>query len=358
MRTVNIAGAGLTGCTIAQQLVQLLPDVQVNIYEIRDEIAGNLADEWVDGVLVHKYGPHLLHYDSEVAHAWFSRHAELVEYEHRVRAVLADGRSVPFPINFDTLVALGYRGQLPNAYDTKREVKTSDDVFYNAVGDELADIFFRPYTRRMWNRDASQIDASIGARIPVRENHDDRYFTNKYQVLPKFGYSHMLGNAIDHPRISVVLGADPYQYRDDDSDLIFTSEPIDRYFDYCYGKLPYRSVKFTQTRIPQQLLHRGAASFNFTTQPGIYSRLTIWERLPHANSVTNSHIPLVTVEEPCDGDPYYPVLTDESRQVHKQYVELAKTHPHVKFVGRLGKFQYIDMAPAVLQAITEARKVA
>lgn len=352
MRIINIAGAGLTGCTIAQQLVERFQDVRVNVYETRHEIAGNLADEWVDGVLVHKYGPHLLHYDSEIAHAWFSRFAELVPYEHRVQAVLADGRYVPFPINTDTLAALG--AKLPDG--AKREVKTSDDVFFNAVGDKLADIFFRPYTRRMWNRDATEIDALVGARVPIRHSSDNRYFTNEYQVLPKFGYSHMLGNAIDHPRINVVLSADPIQYRVESSDLIFTSEPIDSYFDYCYGELPYRSVKFTLTRIPQQLLHSSATSLNFTTQPGIYSRLTIWERLPHANSVTHSQMPLVTVEEPCDGDPYYPVLTQESKSMYELYSKLAQ--PNVKFVGRLGKFQYIDMAPAVLQAIAEVRKVA
>lgn len=356
MGTVNIAGAGLTGAVIAQQLVERNSDVQVNVYETRSHIGGNCHDSVDYGMRIHKYGPHLLHFNSDSIYEYLSRFCTLVNYEHRVRAILPDDSTTPMPPNRETFAKFGSRPPLRK----KTPQQNADDVFFNSYGDALAEVLFRPYTKKMWNRHARDIEVAVGKRLESRLDSDDsRYFTDRYQVIPLKGYTSMIESMLDHPRIKVQTDCDDDDARCNVRDLLYTCQPIDSYFNYVYGKLPYRSLNFTWKDEERSKFSSAAAVFNFTTQPK-YTRMTVWERIPHdLQQVLRQTDTLKCVyEEPCEPEPnddstkFYPVVNQESKALYKKYKSCQT--PFVRFVGRLGRFQYIDMAPAIQLAMKEA----
>jgi UDP-galactopyranose mutase len=349
-----IVGAGFAGSVLAERLATKL-DARVLIVEKRPHIAGNAYDFYNDdGILVHKYGPHIFHTNSKKVFDYLSRFTEWRPYEHRVQASV-DGQLVPMPINLDTLNKLyglnlncsQVEGFLASMAEPKEKILTSEDVVVNRIGRELYTKFFRNYTRKQWDLDPSELDASVTARVPVRTNRDDRYFTDQYQAMPLHGYTRMFEKMLDHPNISVMLNTKYSDIEDEISfhDLIFTG-PIDEYFDYCYGKLPYRSLHF-EHQTHGCRTYQPAAVVNYPNEHA-YTRVTEFKYLTGQEHAKTS----IVYEYPAsEGDPYYPIPQPQNAELYAKYKALADALPRVHFAGRLATYKYYNMDQVVAQAL-------
>lgn len=246
-----VVGAGFAGSVMAERLASA--GRRVLIVERRSHIAGNAYDHFdADGLLVHRYGPHIFHTNSKDVFDYLSNFTEWRPYQHRVLAWV-DGQHVPIPINLTTintlyglnLTSFEVEKYLSSVAEKREEIRTSEDVIVSRVGLELYEKFFKGYTKKQWGLDPSELDASVTARIPVRTNRDGRYFTDKYQAMPLHGFTRMFERMLDHPNIKVMLNTDYREVREliPFREMIYTG-PVDEFFDFRYGKLPYRSLQF------------------------------------------------------------------------------------------------------------------
>ena len=356
-KKILIVGAGLAGSTIARILAE--KDFKVVIIDKRNHLAGNIFDFVNDNnERIHKYGPHLLHCrkDSK-ALKFLSRFTKWVKYEHKVRALLANGKTTPLPVNKLTLEDI-FGMSFDSEKDTKKFLdnirnkdliaKNTDELFESTVGNKLADIFFRPYTKKMWGIEPKDLNIKVGARLPVRTNDDCRYFNDEFQALPKEGYSEMVNRMIDHKNIQVNLNTSFVKGMEEDYLHSFLSVPIDEYYNFEFGKLPYRSIIF-ENRL-EDSLDLDAPVINFTDDSP-YTRKTQWNLLPNSENFKGD-IKTITYEKPCSmsinpGEYYYPVQTKESKRIYSDYIKLSKKEFNITFIGRTGLFKYIDMIPAV-----------
>jgi UDP-galactopyranose mutase len=350
-----IVGAGFAGCVLAERLARG-SGKQVLLIDKRPHIGGNAYDHYDDaGILVHKYGPHIFHTNSRDVFDYLSKFTGWRSYEHRVLASV-DGQLVPIPINLNTINGL-YGVQLSSFQmedflgkmaETRESVRTSEDVIVTKVGRELYEKFFRNYTRKQWGLDPSELDACVTARVPVRTNRDDRYFTDTYQAMPLRGYTRMFENMLDHNNIKVMLRAD---YRDvralfPYAEVIFTG-PVDEFFDYRFGKLPYRSLEFVHETINTSR-YQSAPVVNYPNEH-LYTRITEFKYLTGQEHPKTS----IVFEIPkAEGDPYYPVPRAENNEIYRQYQSLASATPGVHFVGRLATYKYYNMDQVVAQALS------
>ena len=356
-----IVGAGFAGSVLAERLAAG-SDKKVLICDKRPHIGGNAFDQYNDaGILVHKYGPHIFHTNSREVFEYLSRFTGWRPYQHRVRASV-DGQIVPMPINLDTINAL-YGLNLTSfeveeffksVAEPRAEIRTSEDVVVNKVGRELYEKFFRNYTRKQWGLDPSELDASVTARVPTRTNRDDRYFTDTYQAMPLHGYTRMFEKMLDHPNIKILLNCD---YRDVEKDIPFRkmiyTGPVDTFFDYCYGKLPYRSLEFKHETHDASVF-QSAPVINYPNDQ-LYTRVTEFKYLTGQEHAKTS----VVYEFPkAEGDPYYPVPRKENGDLYVKYKTLADATPDVHFVGRLATYKYYNMDQIVAQALTTYAKIA
>ncbi len=350
-----IVGAGFAGSVLAERLARGMGK-KVLIIDKRRHIAGNAFDcHDAHGLLIHRYGPHIFHTNSSEVFDYLSRFTEWRQYQHRVRACV-DGRLVPIPINIETLNELyglslngaTMRDFLATVAEKRDAITTSEDVVVGTVGRELYEKFFRGYTRKQWGLDPSELDAQVTARVPVRFNRDDRYFTDTYQAMPAHGYTRMFENMLDHENIQIMLQADYHDVVDqvNFSNLIFTG-PIDEYFDYRYGKLPYRCLEFKH-ETHHKAVFQSAPVINYPNEYA-YTRVTEFKYL------TGQEHPMTSVvyEFPkAEGDPYYPIPRPDNAALYKKYHALAAETPDVHFVGRLGTYRYYNMDQVVAQALT------
>jgi UDP-galactopyranose mutase len=348
-----IVGAGFAGSVCAERLASR--GKRVLICDKRPHIGGNAYDHFDDaGVLVHKYGPHIFHTGSKRIFEYLSRFTSFRAYEHRVLAHI-DGQLLPFPINIDTvnkLYGTSFDEKTIDAFYASRaeaigRPKTSEDAVVSKIGRELYEKFFRNYTRKQWGLDPSELDAAVAARVPARSNHDDRYFTDEYQAMPLHGYTRMFERMLDHPNITIALNAD---YRDLVNEVRFEqmiyTGPVDSFFDYRYGKLPYRSLEFKFETHTTEVFQPGAV-INYPNEHA-YTRITEFKYLTGQN---HSHTSLVYEFPTAEGDPYYPVPRPENAAVYARYKALADQTPNVKFVGRLATYRYYNMDQVVGQAL-------
>ena len=355
-----IVGAGFAGSVLAERLARG-SNKQVLLVDRRPHIGGNAYDHYDEhGILVHKYGPHIFHTNSHDVFAYLSRFTEWRPYQHRVQAWV-DGQLLPIPINLDTvnrlygmsLTSFDLDAFFERVAEPREKIRTSEDVIVSKVGRELYEKFFRNYTRKQWGLDPSELDAQVTARIPVRTNRDDRYFTDMYQAMPRHGYTRMFENMLDHDNIKILLNTD---YRDLEGaipydELIYTG-PIDEFFECRYGKLPYRSLSFRfETHDTAQI--QPAAVINYPNdQP--YTRVTEFKYLTGQVHPKTS----LVYEFPCDeGDPYYPVPRAENAETYQKYEQLAKQTPGVRFVGRLATYKYYNMDQVTAQALSVYKKI-
>ena len=359
-----IVGAGFAGSVLAERLASQ-HRARVLLIDRRPHVGGNAYDEPNEaGILYHKYGPHIFHTNSEQVVDYLSKFTEWRPYEHRVRAVVHD-KLVPIPINRTTLNELfgldlktdeEAAEYLASRAEPVEDIKTSEDVVINAVGRELYELFFRGYTRKQWGLDPSELDKQVTSRIPTRTNTDDRYFADTFQAMPLNGYTAMFEKMLDHPLIEVRTGVDFAELKDtahEIADHIIYTGPVDEYFDYRFGKLPYRSLKFDHRTLEEEW-HQPVAVVNYPDPEVPYTRISEYKHLTGQQAPNTT----ITYEYPsAEGDPYYPIPRPENQALYKRYEALADETENVTFVGRLATYRYYNMDQIVGQALATFRRI-
>ena len=356
-----VVGAGFAGSVLAERIASQRNE-RVMVIDRRDHIAGNAYDHPDEaGVLVHRYGPHIFHTNSQQVFDYLSRFTRWRPYEHRV---LAEVRSpltgepvrVPIPINLDTvnrLYGLSLSEHEVGDWMAARaervpEVRTSEDVVVSKVGRELYELFFRGYTRKQWALDPSELDKSVTARVPTRTNRDDRYFTDAFQQMPAQGYTAMFRRMLSHPNITVRLNTGWEQVRHSlPFRRVVWTGPIDEFFGFRHGLLPYRSLRFRHETLEREWF-QDVGTVNYPAQE------VPWTRVSEYKHLTGQRHPMtsITYEYPSgEGDPYYPIPRPENQALFKRYQALADATPDVWFVGRLATYRYYNMDQVVGQAL-------
>lgn len=357
-----IVGAGYSACVLAERITSQL-DKTVLIVEKRDHIAGNAYDYYDDnGILVHKYGPHLFHTKMRKVWDYLSQFTEWHPYMHKVLAVI-EGKKVPIPFNFNSIEKLfpkKYAGKLEEKllskypYGTKIPILKlieTEDAELKFLADYIYKNIFLGYNVKQWGFKPEELESSVSARIPVYLSRDDRYFQDQYQSVPKYGYTKMLGNMISDPKISVLLKTD---YKDIIEDvkfnkLIFTG-PIDEYFSYSHGELPYRSLNFKFETLEKEFFQE-LTQVNYPNNND-YTRITEFKHIT-GQQLSNTTIAYEYPESYVIGknEPYYPIPKDENHQLYAKYQEEANKLSSVYFTGRLASYKYFNMDETVMQAL-------
>jgi len=350
-----IVGAGFAGSVLAERLARG-SGKRVLLCDRRPHVGGNAYDHYDDdGVLVHKYGPHIFHTGSREVFDYLSRFTEWRSYQHRVLACV-DGQLVPIPINLDTvnqlygvsLTSFEVEAFFAAKAERREPIRTSEDVIVSKVGRELYEKFFRNYTRKQWGLDPSELDASVTSRVPVRTNRDGRYFTDTYQAMPLHGYTRMFERMLDHPNIKLMLNTDYREIQGEirHGEMIYTG-PVDAFFDHRFGELPYRSIEF-KFETHNRAVFQPAPVVNYPNEYA-YTRITEFKYLTGQEHPKTS----IVYEYPrAQGDPYYPVPKPENTELYRKYEGLAQALPNVHFVGRLATYRYYNMDQVVAQALT------
>jgi UDP-galactopyranose mutase len=355
-----IVGAGFAGSVLAERLASQRGE-RVLVIDRRPHIGGNAYDCLdASGVLIHRYGPHIFHTNSQAIFTYLSKFTGWRFYEHRVLASV-DRKLVPIPINLDTvnqLYGLSLTSQQLEQFFAERaepvdEIRTSEDVVVSKIGRDLYEKFFRGYTRKQWGVDPSELDKSVTGRVPTRTNRDDRYFSDTFQFMPDGGFTAMFERMLRHPNIQVrlrtdfadVRGAIPYKR------LIYTG-PIDEFFGFRLGRLPYRSLRFEHRQL-RKARHQPVAVVNYP-QRQRYTRVTEYKHLTGQQHPTTS----ITFEYPtATGDPYYPIPRPENAALLRRYEQLARSVRDVWFVGRLATYRYYNMDQVVGQALATFARI-
>jgi UDP-galactopyranose mutase len=350
-----IVGAGFAGSVLAERLARG-SGCKVLLVDRRPHIGGNAHDHYNEaGLLIHKYGPHIFHTNSREVFEYLGRFTEWRPYEHRVLASV-DGMQLPMPINLDTvnklyglnLTALEVDGFFASMATPVEPVETSEDVIVGKVGRDLYEKFFKNYTRKQWGLDPSELDASVTSRVPIRSNRDDRYFTDTFQAMPLHGYTRMFERMLDHPNIKVMTNTDYREVRDfiPYREVIYTG-PVDEFFEFRHGKLPYRSLQFKH-ETHDRARFQAAPVVNYPNEHA-YTRVTEFKYLTGQEHPKTS----VVYEYPCaEGEPYYPVPRAENAALYQKYRALADATPNVHFAGRLATYRYYNMDQVTAQALT------
>ena len=356
-----VVGAGFAGAVMAERLATVAGQ-RVLVIDRRDHLAGN-AHDYVDhaGILVHAYGPHIFHTNAAGVASYLSRFTAWRPYEHRVLTRVR-GLLLPMPINLDTInrlydLDLG-EDEIEAWYAARAEpcaeVRTSEDAVVSRIGRELYELFFRGYTRKQWGLDPAELDASVAARVPARTNRDDRYFTDRFQAMPRDGYTAMFQRMLDHPRIEVRTGVafDDVRGRVRYGTLVWTG-PVDEYFGSRFGPLPYRSLEF-RLRTLDQPRFQPTGTVNEPDERVPYTRTTEFKHL------TGQVAPRTTIVEEyprAEGDPYYPIPREANRRLYARYKILADAISDVVFVGRLATYRYYNMDQVVAQALATFERI-
>ena len=356
-----VVGAGFAGAVMAERLARDAGK-RVLVIDRREHIAGNAFDhEDAAGILIHRYGPHIFHTNSQEVFDYLSGFTDWRPYEHRVLAQ-ARGQLVPIPINRTTLnslygLALDSDEAAERFYENAAEpietIRTSEDVVVAQVGRDLYETFFRGYTRKQWGLDPSELDKSVTARVPARTNTDDRYFTDRFQAMPDEGYTAMFRRMLDHENITVALGVDFADVGRDGFEGIVYTGPIDEFYGHRFGKLPYRSLRFDHRTLDRAQFQE-TATVNYPGEEVPWTRITEYKHLTGQRSEKTS----ITYEySSATGDPFYPVPRAENQELYKRYQALALAEPGVHFVGRLATYRYYNMDQVVGQALATYRRL-
>lgn len=358
MKKIAIVGAGFTGAVIANQLAQA--GYSVTVFENRDHLAGNShsARDPETNVMVHIYGPHIFHTDNERVWNFVNQFGEFMPYTNRVKAIY-NGRVFTLPINLLTINQFFNKTFSPaeaaqfisEIADTSIiEPETFEEQAMRFIGKDLYEAFFKGYTIKQWGLHPSQLPASILKRLPVRFNYDDNYFNHKFQGMPKDGYTSIIESMFNHPAITVHLNTNFTRNMTSDFEHVFYSGPIDAWFDYQEGRLPYRTLDFETFRGEGDV--QGTAVLNYCDQSVPYTRITEhkhfapWEK--HEKSICYREFSRLCGEKDI---PYYPIRQMEEKELLKKYVTLANTEDKVTFSGRLATYRYLDMDVTIKEAL-------
>jgi len=355
-----IVGAGFAGSVMAERLANKA-NKKILIIEKRDHVGGNAFDYINDdGILVHKYGPHIFHTNEKKVFDYLSRFTKWRNYEHKVLSSIK-GQLYPIPINLTTVNKF-YNMELTSGEavtflaskaQERTHIITAEDVVLNSVGRELYEAFFKNYTAKQWGVDPSELCASVTARIPTRVNKDDRYFTDVYQCMPLLGYAKMFESMLNHNNIHLMLNTSYKEVVDDfDYQKIIYTGPIDQYFDYSLGKLPYRSLQFKFDTVDAEKFQE-TGSINYPNE-NAYTRITEFK---HLTGQKHSKTSIVYEFPAAEGDPYYPIPTPANTILYNKYKAMASKEKDVCFIGRLATYKYYNMDQVVAQALTAFNKI-
>jgi len=351
-----IVGAGLSGATIAREMAE--KDYKVTIIEKRSHIGGNCYDYInKDGILMNKYGAHLFHTNSERVWDYIQKFSEWIPWKHKVQGCI-DGKYFPIPVNIDTVnILCGTNIQSEGEMKQWLENNTlkcdnpmnSKDIGLARVGHQLYEKIFKGYTFKQWDKFPEELDASVLERIPVRTNWDPYYFSDKYQALPAKGYTAMISAMIDHPNITINLNTEYIKDMNSKYNSVFYTGPIDAYFSEAgYEKLEYRSIRFEEETLDVDTFQKmGAVNYPSLEEP--------FTRIIEYKHFLNQNIPgktiIVKEYSTAEGEPYYPVPTEQNQTLYKKYQELVLLEKNVHFVGRLANYKYYNMDAAILAAL-------
>ncbi len=358
-----IVGAGFAGAVLAERLASQR-GARCLVIDRRDHIGGNAYDHTdAAGVRLHAYGPHYFRTNSDAVVAYLSQFTEWHPVEYKILA-WTDGRHWPFPINLNTFEQL--LGRPSTSEEMERtlaewrvpiaEPKNSEEVILSKVGPRLYEMFFKNYTRKQWQRDPRELDASVCGRIPIRTNRDDRYLSERFQALPADGYTALFAKMLAHPKIEVRLKTDYREARAHirHRHLIYTG-PIDEYFDHCFGPLPYRSLHFEPETLQTEYF-QPAMQVNYPNDHD-------FTRIVEIKHATGQQLPVTTIvrEYPQDfgpgREPYYPIPAPDARALYQRYAERAAMERGVTFIGRLASYRYYNLDQVVAAALTEFEKL-
>lgn len=354
-----VVGSGFAGATAARILAE--SGQRVFVVEKMNHIGGHAYDELnQDGILIHTYGPHIFHTKNKEVFEFLSRFTTWNNYQHKVLSYV-DGMYVPFPINRDTISQLfGLDLSISEVEKfLEEEVKNSkfkkppdnyEDAVVSQVGRRLYEKFFMNYTKKQWNKEPNELSADIAKRIPTRSNRDGRYFTDPYQGLPEFGYTALIKNILDHPKISVITKCDYFEIRSElKPKLTVYTGRLDEFFDDSYGKLEYRSLDLVFKTYRQEF-YQQAAVVNYPNDND-------WTRITEFKFMTGQKSDFTTIcyEYPADtGEPYYVVITEENMKKRELYLKgidkLEKSGEYL-FIGRLAEYRYYNMDEVVYRSI-------
>lgn len=356
---ILIIGAGISGATLAERYASI--GKKVVIVEKRDHIAGNCFDHYdQNGILVSKYGAHLFHTNEEEVWEYVNRFSEWYKWEHKVIARV-DDKTVPIPVNITTVntlfdVNIKTEEEMQTWLNENRvafdPAKNGEEAVLNRVGEVLYEKMFKHYTKKQWDKYPDELHASVLERIPVRHNYDDRYFSDKYQALPKKGYTKIFEKMLDHPNITVMLSTDYFDVKDQISgyEKLFYTGPIDRFFEFKnknLDKLEYRSINFVTEQVDQEYYQENSV-VNYPGQEVDFTRIIEYKHFGNQQSDKTSIVKEYTVD---DGEPYYPVPNEKNQAIYDQYKKEADKLEDVYFVGRLANYKYFNMDQAFKNAL-------
>jgi UDP-galactopyranose mutase len=356
-----VIGSGFSGSVIAERLASQL-NKKVLLVEKRAHTGGNSYDFYnEDGILVHKYGPHIFHTNYEEVWHYLSQFTTWNGYQHRI-LVYVDGKNVPLPINLTTAGMLLNKGFTENSlkkyFDSVRmetgQVLNSRDVVISQVGEFFYEKIFKNYTFKQWGVYPEKLSPEVIKRIPVRFNTDDRYFSDRYQGLPAEGYSALFGRLLAHKNITVRLNTD---YKTIINDVLFDrlvyTGPLDYFFDYTFGQLPYRSLRFEAETLDKEYFQE-VAVVNYPNEHA-FTRITEYK---HITLQTHPKTTIIREYPTGTGDPYYPVPMEESAVICAKYEAEIKKLRSTYFLGRLAEYKYYNMDQVVKRALDLLKTIA
>lgn len=356
---ILIIGAGISGSVLAQKYAEM--GKTVLIIEKRDHIAGNCFDfKDKNGILTSKYGAHLFHTNDEGVWNYVNQFSDWYKWEHKVIARV-DDKTVPIPVNITTVNTL-FNQKITNEEEMQHWLEENripfevpangEEAVLNKVGEVLYDKMFKHYTKKQWDKYPAELHASVLERIPVRNNYDDRYFSDVHQALPKGGYTQMFENILDHPNIQVLLNTDYFDVQNqlDGYEKLFYTGPVDRFFEFNENlkeKLEYRSINFVTEYVEREYFQENSV-VNYPGKDVDFTRIVEYKHFGDQQSKNTSIVREFTVDE---GEPYYPVPNDKNQEIYAKYKAEADKLLDVYFVGRLANYKYFNMDQAFRNAL-------
>lgn len=359
---IGIGGAGFAGAVLARELAEH-GDHKVVVFDPRPHVGGNCHTELHPGtsVMVHRYGPHIFNTNDQFAWDYVNQFDEFYPFQNRVIAHTHRG-VFSLPINLLTInqffnTALGPAAARDlirsKAIAITGEPRNFEEAALSRIGPELYEAFFYGYTKKQWGRDPRELPASVFARLPIRFNYDSTYFSSKYQGIPKKGYSHIVRELLSHPNIRLCAET-PLQ--PEDCSLFqhtFFSGPLDAFFDYEFGRLSYRTLKFEWSVHEGDF--QGNPVVNYCNPAQRFTRKTEYQHFAPWNPVSESVVSTEYSHATRPGDtPYYPVRGVEDKELLTKYVSRAHGLRNVTFVGRLGTYRYLNMDQVVSESLRAA----
>lgn len=358
-----IVGAGFSGAVVARELAE--HGHSITVIDERDHVGGNCHTQRDPrtGVMVHTYGPHIFHTDSERVWSYINSFTEMMPFLHRVKAISA-GRVFSLPINLLTINQFFGATLSPSearsylADKARRDIPDPANFEEQAlamIGEELYRAFFYGYTLKQWGIAPTRLPAAVLKRLPVRFNYDDNYFSHRFQGMPKNGYTPIFERILQHPGIQVRLRQRHEDLPAADFDHTFYSGPLDRFFRYSLGRLGYRTLDFE--RFYDRGDFQGTAVLNYCDQDVPFTRITEhkhfapWESAAFEETVCYREFS----RECAAGDtPYYPIRQVAEKRLLSDYIALANGGTGISFIGRLGTYRYLDMDVTIGEALAAA----